>query len=273
MNRIGKYGSTALTAVVFCVLVACGGGVGNGSSHQVSVSGGVINVSATPTSSVAASTNPTQIQIVPANSNTPVVAILPPGESITAGTPVSLVNNNSAILQGLALPGEMKGNKRVPTTGTEGQLFIDGAYSGVTIVNGFFSSPFVLTSGQHILEAFGPYRLTSGSILNPNTLTIGKLTFGVQVSSGGISSIPTQINLLIPVNGGTLTLGNFVSVQYPNPFLTNSTTLTITDAANVSYAETLPLANGAAQYQLFHSFSRPIPSGGVASIVFEVGAH
>jgi len=273
-KRLSIYGFISAAAVISGVLVGCGGG-GGGSTPApvVKTTGGVSSTSGTTTTTVTTSTTPQQVQVTAAGSATPVTAIVPPGESFTAGTPVAVVNNTAPIITGLSLAPKTVGEKAAPASGTQGQLYIDGVFSGVTIVNGSFSSPFVLTSGPHKLEAFGPYTITGGSVFAPTTLTVGNLIFGVQVSAAGIPSFPSSIALVLPENGGTLTKANSVSLTYPSPFLTNSTTLTVVDASGVSYAEPVVLANGSAKYTLVHSTSRPIPAAGISSITFNVAAN
>lgn len=270
-KRLSIYGFISAAAVISGVLVGCGGSGGGGTAAPiVKTTGGVTSTSGTTTTDVTSSTQPQQVQVTAAGSATPITAIVPPGESFTAGTPVAVVNNTSPIINGLALAGKALGEKSAPATGTQGQLYIDGVFSGVTIVNGSFSSPFVLTSGHHTLTAFGPYTITSGSVFAPNTITVGKLTFGVLVSTAGIASLPSSIGLALPPNGGTLTKSNSVTVTYVSPYLSSSTTLTVTDASGVSYQEPLVLSNGTGKYTLVNSVSRPIPTAGISSIVFNV---
>ena len=283
-KRLSIYGFISAAAVISGVLVGCGGSSGGGTAAPiVKTTGGISSGSGTTTTTVTSSTQPQQVQVTAAGSATPVTAIVPPGESFTAGTPIAVVNNNAPIIKGLSIP-KTNGEKGAPASGSSGQLYIDGTFSGVTIVNGAFSSPFVLTAGPHILEAFGPFTITGGTVFAPTTLTVGTLSFGVKVTNvtsalgtvSAIPSFPSALTLLLPINGGTLTRGNQVAVTYPAPYLTNSTSLTITNASDgtagsgQSYAETVVLAAGKGSYTLVHSNTRPIPAAGVASIVFNI---
>jgi len=275
-SKVFSYFSVA--SVIGSILAGCAGSSSSvqGLSPVVTTTGGVSSAGGTSTNPVGSSTSPQQVQVT--SGGGVVTGTLPPGESIPAGGSVAVVSNSSPIIIGLGLGPKSTGNKAAPaTTGTQGEVYVDGQYSGVNVTSGgALSSDLILTVGTHTLTAYGPFVIVGGSAFAPQTLTVGEFNFSVIVLPDGTASIPSAITLQLPANNGTLGNGNFVTAGYPAEFAGYNGKLTIDYAGtsvfkgvSLTVSSTTGLAS--ASYSALSAHPQ-VPSTGVTSVTFNITA-
>jgi len=281
-RKLGIYGLISADAIVSGILAGCGGSSASvqGLGGTVQTTGGITTAPGTTTTNVNSSTQPQQVQVT--TSNGTITGTLPPGESITAGQNVATVPPGVPIIQGLTL-SSFNGHEKTPpapstsakpTTGSQGQIYVDGQNTGLTVESdGSLSGYLILTQGRHTVTAYGPFSIVGGSAFAPTTLTVGTFNFGVIVDPDGVPSIPSAINMKLPSNGGTWAHGPFVTVTYPTPdFASNTGTLIIVVDSATTIQEGKTFNNGVASYYSLGASqgTHTIPSGGVASVTFNV---
>jgi len=289
-RKLGIYGFISAAAIVSGILAGCGGSNSvEGLGGEIQTTGGVTNSTSTVTTPVASSPTPQQVQVTTASGT--VTATLPPGETLPANTPFSVLSPGIPIIQGLGTsnPGPSTHKVTTPapatstaTTGAKPQIgnqtpyhvYVDGQDSGVTVdSSGDLSNYLILVDGTHTVTCVGPFYIVGGSIFAPTLLTINSyLSFGVPCT-GGVPAIPTTINLKLPVNGGSWAKGPYVDVTYSNPpFASNSTTLSIVVDSARTILESRTLSNGSANfYSLGASLiNHNVPNGGIQSVTFNV---
>jgi len=281
-RKLGIYGFISAAAIVSGILAGCGGSNSvAGLGGTVSTTGGITTAPGTSATGAASSPTPQQVQVTTASG--PVTGTLPAGESIPVGGTVATVPPGVPIIVGLTLGTSFHGHQTVPTpsatgakptTGSEGQIYVDGQNTGLTIdSSGDLSGYLILTPGFHTVTAFGPFTITGGSAFAPTALTVGVFNFGVSVLTDGVPSIPTNINMKLPSNGGSWAHGPFVTVTYPTPdFATSGGTLTIVVDAARTISEGKQLSNGVATYYSLGAslINHNVPSNGVESVTFNV---
>jgi hypothetical protein len=285
-RKLSVYGFISAAAIVSGILVGCGGSNSvQGEGGTITTTGGLPNTTATSSTTVPSSTQPQQVQVT-SSTGTVITGTLPPGETITAGQPVSTIPSGVPIIQGLTLsaPPNYHGTVTTPTpsnskakpqvNGTPYHVYVDNQDSGVTVDSaGDLSNYIILVDGYHTLTCTGPFYIVGGSIFSPTVLTIQNyFSFGVPCT-GGVPAIPTGINLKLPTNGGSWAHGPSVTVTYSSPpFTTNAANLTIVVDSSRTITEGRTLANGVASfYSLGASLiNHNVPAGGVESVTFNV---
>jgi len=274
-RRLGIYGFISAAAVISGALVGCGGSSASvqGVAGTVQTTGGLTTSTQTFTSGVGSSTAPQQVQVTVNGSSTN--ATLPPGESISAGQSVAVLPP-TPIIAGLTLGPKTRSEKAAPVSGAQGSVYVDGQNTGLTVTSGgALSGYLILVPGTHTVTAYGPFTIVGGSAFSPTTLTIGKFVFQVIVLADGTPSVPSALTLNLPVNGGSLSHGSFVTAGYPSEFSPNysgsliisygGTTITKAQALTINPATGLATAtyNALSQHPL-------IPTGGVDTVTFNV---
>jgi len=272
-KRLSIYGFISAAAVVSSALVGCGGSSASvqGLSPIISTTGGVSSAGGTSPTGAAALGTPQQVQVT-SNGST-VTGTLPAGESIPPGGTVAVISNSTPIINGLS-PAKIKGDKKAPTTGTEGQVWVDGTNTGLVVQSdGSLSGILILTVGNHVIHAEGPFSLTGGSVFAPQTLTVGQFNFGVIVLPDGVPSVPSALTFKLPANMGTLQGGNFAYAGYNSEFAGYTGTLVITyPGVTVAKSKVLTLdaqGNESATYNAL-SGHPSIPSTGVSNVTFNI---
>jgi len=284
-RKLSIYGFISAAAIVSGILAGCGGSSSvQGEGGSIKTTGGLSNTPATSATTIPSSTSPQQVQVT-SSTGTVITGTLPPGETITAGQPVSTIPSGIPIIQGLSLsaPG-FHGKVTTPSTGakdtkmqvsgTPYHIYVDNQDSGVTVNSaGDLSQYLILVDGYHTLTCVGPFYIVGGSIFAPTVLSINNyVSFGVPCT-GGVPAIPTGINLNLPVNGGSWAHGPSVSVTYSSPpFSTNAANLTIVVDSARTIAEGKTLVNGVADYYSLGAslINHNVPSNGIESVTFNV---
>jgi len=267
-KRLGIYGLISAAALVSGVLVGCGGSSASvqGASPVVVTTGGITNTSgAGPAGGVTSSSAPQQVQVT-LSSGATVTGTLPAGETIPAGGTIATIPAGVPIIQGLTLGPKFHGGHSAPATGGQGEVWVDGTNTGLTVdSSGSLSGVLILVTGAHTIHAQGPFSIVTGI----QQLGVGQFNFGVVVLADGNASIPVGLNLRLPSNGGTLANGNYVTVTYPTPdFAAGSGSLFI-GYSGITVTKTLAMQNGVATYnQLTPKTSSAIPQGGVDNVTF-----
>jgi hypothetical protein len=280
-RKLSIYGFISAAAIVSGALAGCGGSSSSvqGLGGTVQTTGGLPSGSGTSTVTVPSSTTPQQVQVT-SSSGTPVTGTLPAGETIPAGTSVAVVPTGVPIIQGLGLstafhkrvtnPG---GSSAQPTTGSQGQIYVDGQNTGLTVdASGDLSGNLILVPGNHTITAFGPFSIISGSGFAPAQLVVGQFNFGVPVGNDGVAAIPTGINMKLPSDGGTFSHGPYVTVTYPSDFASSSGTLIIVLDSARTIQEGKKFSAGIATYDSLGAslINHTVPSTGVVSVTFNV---
>jgi hypothetical protein len=288
-KRLGIYGFISAAAIVSGILAGCGGSSANvqGATSEVATTGGITNTSSTQATGTASSTSPQQVQVTVNGQQ--VMGTLPANETITGGESVSVTPPGVPIIQGMQLSSPQFGGHVTtpsigslttkpatgtakPTTGSQGQVYVDGVNTGLTITaNGSLSGYLILVPGNHTITAYGPFYIVGGSVFSPTVLTVGVFNFGVLVANDGVGSIPSNLNMKLPGNGGSWAHGPFVTVTYPTPdFAGGNATLQIVVDSARTIQENRTVVNGVASfYSLGASqISHNIPSGGVISVTY-----
>jgi hypothetical protein len=280
-RKLGIYGLISAAAIVSGIMAGCGGSSASvqGLGGTVTTTGGITTAPGTTTTSTSSSSAPQQVQVT--TSSGVITGTLPPGESITAGQNVATIPPGVPIIQGLTLT-KFNGHEKTPapstsakpTTGAQGSVYVDGQNTGLTVDSqGDLSGYLILTAGNHVVTAYGPFSIVGGSVFAPTELTIGVFNFGVVVGADGIPSIPSNLNIKLPTNGGSWAHGPFVTVTYPTPdFATSSGTLIIVVDSARTIQEGRQFANGVATYYSLGAslINHNVPSGGVESVTFNV---
>jgi len=265
-------------AVVSFALVGCGGSSSSvqGESPIISTTGGIASAGGTSTNPVSSSNSPQQVQVTSGGSI--VTGTLPPGESIPAGGSVAVISNSEPIIVGLGLAPKSSGSKAAPsTTGTQGQVYVDGQYSGLTVTSGgALSGYLILTPGTHEVTAYGTFVIVGGTAFATTKLSVGQFNFRVIVTPSAIASVPIALTLHLPINGGSLAHGTLVTAGYDPTFLGYSGTLSIVyGGTTVAKEQTLALnpstGNATATYNALSPHPQ-IPAGGVDSVTFNIVA-
>jgi len=274
LNKFSVCGSVLAAVLAGTAIVGCGGGSSSvsGATGTIKTTGGLTTTTQTFTSGVGSSTTPQQVQVTV--NGTSQQATLPPGESIAAGQSVAVLPPTQ-IIAGLSGPSA-RHEKSAPTTGTPGEIDVDGKNTGLTVNSGGqISGYLILTPGTHMVTAYGPFTITGGSAFAPTTLTIGKFIFKVVVLADGTPSVPTALTLNLPINGGTLSHGSYVLVGYPAEFAPSyGGVLTIT-YAGISIVKSQPLVLSSstgfesATYNALSAHPK-IPSTGVDVVEFDI---
>jgi len=220
-KKLSIYGFISAAAVISGAMVGCGGGSSSSGSTPtpITTTGGVATSPGSVATAVTASATPQQVQVTVGG--TAVTGTLPAGESIPAGGSVGVVKNSAPIIAGLGLAPRVVGEKAAPASGTQGQVWVDGVNTGLTVdASGTLSGVLLLVPGNHTIHAQGPFVIVSGSAFAPKTLTVGQFNFGVVVLADGTPSIPSDLALSLPVNNGLLTPSSkyHVDTQYPEAF-------------------------------------------------------
>jgi hypothetical protein len=289
-RKQGIYGFISAAAIVSGILAGCGGSNSvSGLGGTVSTTGGITTAPGSgPATGVASSPAPQQVQVTTANG--PITGTLPAGESIPANGAVATIPPGVPIIVGLSLSTSFHGRQTTPTpaatgakptTGSQGQVYVDGQNTGLTVTSGgALSGYLILTPGVHTVIAFGPFTIIGGSAFAPTELTVGQFNFRVPVLGDGTPAVPSALTLNLPVNGGTWVHGPFVTAGYPAGFAGSGGELIIVvdSARTISDGKTLVVNpttgfatatyNGFGNTYPGHS---NIPSTGVASVTFNVG--
>jgi len=280
-RKLGIYGLISAAAIVSGVLAGCGGSSSSvqGLGGPVQTTGGITNTAGTSTTGVGSMTTPQQVQ-VQVGGNT-VTGTLPAGETITANQPFATIPPGVPIIQGLTLAPSFKhvgttptpaATTAKPTTGTQGQIWVDGQNTGLTVgSDGSISGYLILTTGTHTITAYGPFNIVGGTAFNPVQLTVGQFNFGVVVLADGNASIPSNLNMKLPSNGGSWAHGPYVIVTYPTPdFATGSGKLTIVVDSARTITEGRGLSSGVASYYSLGAsmISHNVPATGVETVTF-----
>jgi hypothetical protein len=261
-------------ALLSGAMVGCGGSSASvqGAGGTVQTTGGLTTTSQTFTSGVGSSTAPQQVQVTV--NGTQQNATLPPGESIGAGQSVAVLPPTQIIV-GLAGP-QARTKKAAPTTGSAGEVDVDGQNTGLTVTSGgALSGYLILVPGTHTVTAYGPFTIVGGSAFHPTQLTVGKFVFKVIVLADGTPSTPSALTLNLPVDGGSISHGSYVTAGYSSEFSPSySGTLTITYAGTSilkSQALVVNPTTGLATATYNALSSHPaIPSGGVDTVEFDI---
>jgi len=243
----------------------------------VNTTGGVTTTPGTTTTTVSSSPQPQQVTIT--TSNGPITGTLPAGESIPAGTSVALIPSGTPFIQGLSLSSfnghgthVTPASKAKPQGGTQGQIWVDGVNTGLTVdSDGSISGYLILTAGQHTITAYGPFAITGGSVFHPTQLTVGQFNFGVVVLADGNVSVPVGLKLNLPSNGGSWAHGPHVTTTYPTPdFATGSGSLTIVVDSSKTIFQSKALSSGVATFDSLGISlgTHTIPVGGVDTVTF-----
>jgi hypothetical protein len=279
-RKLGIYGFISAAAIVSGILAGCGGSNSvAGLGGTVSTTGGVTTSPGTSATGAASSPSPQQVQVTTASG--PVTGTLPAGESIPVGGTVATIPPGVPFIVGLTLSTAFNGHKTVPTpaatgakptTGQQGQVYVDGQNTGLTVdSSGDLSGYLILTAGHHTITAYGPFSIVGGSAFAPTQLTVGVFNFGVVVLNDGMVSVPSGLNMRLPSNGGSWAHGPFVVVTYPTPDFAsgNGQLIIVVDAAR-TIQESKTFSNGVASYYSLGSslISHNVPASGVLSVTF-----
>jgi len=257
--RMKGFGLICLAMAVGGVLSGCGGSSGSGmpQSPTISATGGVNSQSGTSSTGATQSTVPQQVPVTTASGT--VTATVPPGESFSAGTPVSVIFGGQPIITGVTYAAK---------TRAQGDVLVDGQESGVTVLpDGSLSGNLILTQGNHTLTAQGPFNISN----NSNTLTVQTFNFGVVVLADGNGSMPVALTMRLPANdtGSVTSNGNFVNVTYATPdFAGGSGTLTISWPGVVKDQKKAVIKGVANYADLNFQPNDAIPAGGVSTVTF-----
>lgn len=274
-KRLSIYGFVSAAAVVTAALVGCGGSSASvqGLSPIVTTTGGVSSAGGTSATPVNASTSPQQVQVL--SGGTTVTGTLPPGESIPANGAVGVISNGTPIINGLTLSTSAVIKKVTPaTTGGQGQVYVDGVFSGLTVTSGgALSNYLILTPGKHTVTAYGPFAIVGGTAFAVQTLIVGTFSFGVVVLPDGTPSVPSALTLNLPADGGALSK-NYVTAGYSSEFAGYTGTLSIVyGGTTVTKGQALVLnsstGNATATYNALSAHAA-IPTTGVDSVSFNV---
>jgi hypothetical protein len=277
-KRLGIYGFISAAALVSGILTGCAGSSASvsGQGGTVSTTGGISNASGSgPAGGTTASSAPQQVQVNVGG--TVETGTLPTGESIPPGGTVCVVPANQPIINGLTLGPKFHGVQTTPastgtttvktaaSTGSQGEVDVDGTNTGLTVQpDGSLSGILLLTPGNHTITAWGSLVIVSGT----QQLTVGKFNFGVVVGSDGVGSMPSAITMKLPANGGSLSNGSFVTVTYPTPdFATGSGNLAI-GYSGITVSKTQLVKNGMTTFNSLNQNHPAIPQGGVDTVTF-----
>jgi len=274
-KQLQFFGFISVAATLSGVLIGCGGSSATTSSigGSIQTTGGVTTQLGSSTTPVPTSNSPQQIQVLTSGGGT-VTGIVPPGQpAITTTTLVSVIPANVPFINGLSVP-KFKGlgtlAHPVNISYNQGATW---SYSGSNVqTDGSINPPIVLVAGtSEWLQAVGPFAFAGGTLFKPTQLTVQQFIFGIVVDSTGAASIPSGMNLKLPVNGGTVAAGNFVTVNYPTPnFNTGSGHLKITWPGEVS-AQTRAISGGTATFNDALLVGKPndnVPRSGVDLVQF-----
>jgi len=281
-RKLSIYGFISAAAIVSGILAGCGGSSSvAGLGGTVATTGGITTAPGTSATGVASSPAPQQVQVTTGSG--PITGTLPAGESIPVGGTVAAIPPGVPIIVGLTLTTSFNGHKTVPTpaatgarptTGSQGQIFVDGQNTGVTVdSSGALSGYLILTPGNHTVTAFGPFSILGGTAFAPTALTVGVFNFGVVVKSDGVPSIPTALNMKLPSNGGSWAHGPFVTATYPTPDFasSNGSLIIVVDSAR-TIKENKVFNSGVATYFSLGAslINHNVPANGVTSVTFNV---
>jgi hypothetical protein len=277
-RKLGIYGFISAAAIVSGILAGCGGSNSvAGLGGTVATTGGITTTPGQSATGAGVSPSPQQVQVTTANG--PVTGTLPAGESIPVGGSVATIPPGVPFIVGLSLSTSFHGRQTVPipgvngvakpTTGSQGQIFVDGQNTGLVVnPDGSLSGFLILTPGSHTVTAFGPFTIIGSTT---SQLTVGVFNFGVVVLADGVASIPSAINMRLPSNGGSWAHGPFVNVTYPTPDFSVGTgeLIIVVDAAR-TIQQTQSFNNGVATYSSLGSslISHNVPAGGVQTVTF-----
>jgi len=278
-RKLGIYGLISAAAIVSGILAGCGGSSSSveGLGGPVQTTGGITNSAGTSSTGVGSSSSPQQVQVQVGGQT--VTGTLPAGETIQANQPFCTIPPGVPIIQGLA-PGTKYGHvgatpaatNAKPTTGQQGQIWVDGQNTGLTVQSdGSISGYLILTTGTHTITAYGPFTITGGSAFAPAQLTVGQFNFGVRVLADGNGSIPSNLNMKLPANNGSWAHGPYVIVTYPTPdFATGHGDLTIVVDSARTINQGRTLSSGVASYYSLGAsmISHTIPANGVETVTF-----
>lgn len=247
-----KVSGLSAAALMVVMMSGCGG-----SGHlsipntTVPVSGGVTSVPATVNTPVEASATPQTVTLTVNGTETPVV--IPAGVSVPAGSTVAVIPSNVTFISGLQTGAR-----------AEGDVTINDAPTGVTLVNGHLSEAIALPEGQgYTLNLEGPFTLGSGS----SKLSIQQGFSFVFSVANGATSLPTTLSGEIPSNGSN-NISHTVTASFGTGFTTGSATLTITHS-NGTLSKTVDLSGGTATFtDLNAAGPSQIPGTGVFRISF-----
>ncbi len=271
-KRLSIFGYISAAALVSGVLAGCGGSSSSveGVSPVVQTTGGIPNAPGNTATTVPASaTTPQQVQVT--SGGTTVTGTVPPGQpTITPSTVVNVTPANKPIIKGLTdSPSNHQARSLHPL-----QISYDGGANYInTGVNvdgsGAIDGDLILTAGSIYLRVSGPFTIVSGTFPNIHQLTVQNFVFGIVIDASGVSSIPADLTMRIPSNGGTTTSGNYVNVTYPTPnFSTGSATLVLT-WPGVTKIQSKTVVGGLCAYSdPLSDSSDAIPASGVTTVKF-----
>jgi hypothetical protein len=280
LRKLGIYGFISAAAIVSGILAGCGGSNNvQGLGGTVDTTGGITTSSGTSATGASSSSAPQQVQVV--TSSGPITGTLPAGESIPAGGTVAVIPPGVPIIQGLTLASfhghqtipVASGTNAKPTTGSQGQVWVDGTNTGLVVdSSGELSGYLILTPGNHVVTAYGPFSIVGGSAFAPVSLTVGVFNFGVVVLGNGAASVPTALNMRLPSNGGSWAHGPFVTTTYPSDFSSSLGQLIIVVDSARTIRESKRFVSGVATYYSLGAslISHNVPQNGVVSVTFNV---
>src|SRR5471030_1958024 len=234
-------------------LSGCGGSsstpVLNG---NLQTTGGLTTNAGTGTPGISSGSTPQQVQVT-VNGAT-VTGILPPNETIPASGQVNVISPAIPILVGLTLApksdihkGQPVGHNGPPTVsnGGQGEVDVDGCNTGLTIDSqGALSGYLVLVPGTHNITAIGPFAIIGGGTQNPLQLSVGRFVFNVTINPDGVGSIPSTLQVNLPINGGVFNRGHFVKATFPTPDFSSGTGGLTLQWTGVTIAKTQRIVNG-----------------------------
>jgi len=269
-KRLGIIGFVSAAGIVSGILAGCGGsGSIEGLGATINASGGLTTASGGGTPGTSSGSTPQQVQVT-VNGNV-VTGTLPANQTIPASGVVSTIAPGIPILTGLTLAPKTHINVHTPTVsnGIQGEVDVDGCDTGLRVDSaGNLSGYLFLVPGAHNITAIGPFDIIGGSAFNPTTLTVGKFVFNVTVNPDGIASIPSALQVNLPINGGTLKAGHYVKVTYPTPdFAAGNGTLTLSWPGD-TIQKTQPVVNGKVTFKALTN-STLVPMGGVATVQYD----
>jgi len=279
-RKLSIYGFISAAALVSGVMAGCGGSSNSsgGNNPLIDVTGQGVTPQAGNAPPTASSPNAQQVQVTVGG--TPIFgggfATLPANETIGGSGVVCLIPGNpnedpnlQPFLNNTSFSSVMKkapGTVSKSIASDPGDVYVDGQPTGVFInSSGAFDGFIVLTPGNHTLAVYGPF-----NVLGPvSQLTVKQFQFGVTVGTDGIGSIPSNLVMKLPSNGGHITQPCFVDVTYPTPdFASGLGGLNIV-YGSVTKAQTRTVNNGAVQFNaLTAQANDTIPAGGVDSVVY-----
>jgi hypothetical protein len=282
-RRLSIFGLISAAAIVSGVLVGCGGSSASvaGFNPTVTATGGVpvtvASSTGTTTTSVPASSSPQQVQVTTTGGT--VIggpggppAVVPPGQpAITSSTTIGVIPASIPFINGLQFAPS---SHRAPTAHPLNISYDAGlhwTWTGCNVNNaGDLDAYLILTPGAVWLQAVGPFVLITSSGFHISSLTMQQLIFGIVVDTDGIPSIPTDLHMRIPANGGTTAGGNFVNVSYFTPnFATGTGKLILTGLASGTKTQTKAVVAGNVNFADPTADSQDhVPSTGVNTVEY-----